>query len=60
MTARPNISDMGPRKNGPRAYANRKIESEICDSTALLISKALAMAPNAGAIIVELNGDMKA
>ena len=57
---RPNISDSGPRNSGPRAYANTKIESETWDSTALLMRNSVAMASNAGAIMVELNGDIKA
>jgi hypothetical protein len=55
----PYISDKGPRKRGPIAYARTKMESVNEETTSLVIPNSLSMALSAGATMEEETGEMK-
>jgi hypothetical protein len=55
---RPYISERGPRKRGPTAYARTKIDSINEDTTELVRWNSLAMVSRAGATIDEETGEM--
>ena len=55
----PYISDKGPKKSGPIAYARTKIDSVKDDTTSFEMPNSLEMAVKAGATIDEETGEMK-
>src|ERR1700761_9409771 len=56
---RPYNSERGPRNNGPKAYANKNMESIICDSIVLDTLRSCAICGKAGATIADATGEMK-
>jgi hypothetical protein len=56
---RPYISEAGPRKSGPMAYAKTKIESINDASTSLVTPNCLEMVERAGATMDEDTGEIR-
>lgn len=54
----PYISDKGPRKSGPIAYARTKMDSVKDSSTWFVMLNSWAMAVRAGATMEEETGEM--
>ena len=55
----PNISDSGPRKSGPIAYAKINIDKTKDDSNSLLMPNSAEIAVSAGATMDEDTGEIK-